>query len=113
MKHISLLFMLLVLVFVACKKDDPCADSITYNNQIKTIINSSCAYAGCHNGDVNSSAPGNYTTQAGLTDVTSNGKLNNRVVTLKDMPPSNATGPKTLTDAQLQLMKCWIQQGYK
>jgi len=105
--------MLLVLGFVACKKDDPCADSVTYNNQIKSIINSSCAYAGCHNGDVNSSAPGDYTTLSTLADVTTNGKLNNRVVTLKDMPPSNATGPKTLTDDQLQLMKCWIQQGYK
>lgn len=113
MKRFSVLFLLIVLGFVACKEDDPCADSVTYSNQIKPIINATCAYAGCHDGDPNSSAPGNYNNLADITVVALNGKLNNRVVILKDMPPSNATGPKTLTDDQLQLVKCWVSQGYK
>jgi hypothetical protein len=103
----------LLTVFFACKEENKCADSVTYTNDIKPIINATCAISGCHDGAVGSSSPGDYRTFADIKRVTDNGKFKNRVLDLKDMPPSYTTGPKKLTDAQLDLIQCWADKGYK
>ena len=104
---------LLLFGFLACKKESKCADSVTYTNQIKPIITATCSISGCHDGSAGSSSPGDYRTFTDIKTVVDNGKFKNRVLTLKDMPPSNSTGPKTLTNDQIDLIQCWADQGYK
>lgn len=103
----------LLTFFFACKEENKCADSVTYTNDIKPIVNATCAISGCHDGSAGSASPGDYRTFADIKTVVDNGKFKNRVLILKDMPPSYSTGPKTLTDAQLDLIQCWADKGYK
>lgn len=90
-------------------EESDCEEEVTYNSSISAIFNTSCAYAGCHNG----AAPGDFTTYQGIADYIDGGKLEQRVVIERNMPPSYATiGPTSLTDEELELFKCWIQSGY-
>ncbi|MBU6342708.1 MAG: hypothetical protein KGS48_14530 [Bacteroidetes bacterium] len=109
----SLLLASLLFPFIACKKDSKCDDSVTYNNQVKPIINATCAVSTCHDGDPSSAAPGDYRTFTDIKTVIDNGKFKNRVLTIKDMPPSYSPGPKTLTQDQLDQIQCWADQGFK
>ncbi len=112
------------ICFSACTSDttEPADDAqcgtlatVTYTNSVKAIIDASCAYAGCHAG----SAPGDYTTFAGMQNVIDNGKFQERVITLRadaniGMPPDYATaGPTDLTQAELETIQCWIEDGYQ
>ncbi|MGB1217552.1 MAG: hypothetical protein ACPG5P_06735 [Saprospiraceae bacterium] len=93
--------------------DIPCETSIpiTYTNSTKSIIDASCAYAGCH--------AGQYDSFAGIQSIIDNGKFKERVITMRDdvsmgMPPNYATaGPKDLTEAELEIIQCWIDGGYQ
>lgn len=111
-----------VLAFACGDKDedpvDPC-DSInaTYDGDVKAIINSSCAYSGCHDG-MNTGLPEDardYTTFAGLGVNTANGKFKTRVLDVKNMPNPDITPddkPQELTTAQLEILQCWHDAGY-
>jgi len=91
-------------------------DAITYDNQIASIINASCAYSGCHDGA--SAAPDDYNSYSGLSSIINDGGFMSRVITLREdpsvgMPPNYAAaGPTDLTTAELQLIQCWIDAGY-
>jgi hypothetical protein len=104
------------LLIISCAKDkldpniDVCTEEITYNQQIRSIINTSCAYIGCHDG---SSAPGNYTNFRAMQPALDDIDFMRRVVETQDMPPSYAIGPTTLSIEELILMRCWIQGGFK
>lgn len=89
---------------------EDCEQEITYNNEIETIINSSCAYSGCHKDGV---APGDLTSYDGLLNYTSSDLFRQRVVVLKNMPPSYAPSKIELTKEELDLVNCWISGGYK
>ena len=87
----------------------------TYEASIKEIIDVTCAYAGCHNGSPG--VPGDYTTYDGLQLDIDNGFFYRRVIEIKDdpvqgMPPDRADGPKDLSDEQLQLILCWVENDY-
>ncbi len=112
------------LVFTACSSDElppPYVPTfcetqmVTYDNQIAPIIASSCGYVGCHDG---SNAPGNYDSYAGLQGIINDGKFKSRVIDVREdpemgMPPDYATdGPMDLTDEQIELIQCWINDGY-
>ncbi len=122
---IASLFVLLALSAQFCTADklppptvsDDC-DTLgaTYEEQVQDIINSSCAYAGCHVADF----PGNFTTYDDIlaTGVTG-GEFRRRVVLEREdpnvgMPPDYAPPgrPKDLTPEQLEIMECWISGGY-
>ena len=87
----------------------------TYENDIKEIIDRTCAYSGCHL----DSAPGVYTSYTGLQSVLSTGLFRQRVILVKDdpvsgMPPNNAPAnrAKNLTAQELNLIQCWLEAGF-
>jgi hypothetical protein len=103
------------LSIISCSRDSiepitgDCDEIITYELHIKSIINSTCSYAGCHDG----TAPGDFSTYSGLKPTTENGKFRKNVIIEQIMPPADApSGPTNLTEAQLLLMLCWADQGY-
>lgn len=88
---------------------------VTYVSLIKPIIDESCAYSTCHL----DTAPGNYTTYSGLLPSLENGEFRNRVLNVKDdptlgMPPafSPADRPSSLTEDQLNLIRCWLDNNF-
>ncbi|PCH66762.1 MAG: hypothetical protein COC01_07310 [Bacteroidetes bacterium] len=115
----KLLRNLLVLVSIAvllhsCAKEqaaDPNAGNttdcdstkVTYCYPVKDIIASSCE-SGCH--EPNGTGNGNFTTYSGIKAKVDNGSFENRVLVLKNMPPSSS-----LTTAQLQDLQTWFDNG--
>jgi len=95
---------------------ESCEDAVpTYDNEIKPIIDNSCAYAGCHLG----TAPGIYDNYEGVKNMIESGSFRERVVIQKDdpflgMPPDNAPDgrPKDLSMEELELIECWLENGY-
>ena len=85
----------------------------TYDLNIRTLVETNCAYTGCHNG----SAPGDYTTFAGMLSSLENGIIQDRVITQKDdpnlgMPPNYATGPIDMPPQELDIFMCWLEAGF-
>ena len=106
-----------ILFSLACTKEEsnPPAEEIdcmgitsTYSADVKAIIDLSCAISGCH---VNGFIRGDFTTYEGLKTEIDNGSVQLRTIEQRDMPPSNSSGPTSLTDAQIQLLHCWIEDG--
>lgn len=89
---------------------DCSTEEYTYNDQIRVIIDRNCSYSGCHDGI--SGNPGNFTAYEGLAGKITNGLFMSRVLTTRDMPPDNASGPTALAEDELNALTCWIQQGY-
>ncbi|MFT6806797.1 MAG: hypothetical protein ACJA01_000013 [Saprospiraceae bacterium] len=92
----------------------------TYDSNVKEIIDLTCAYSGCHNG--NGSAPGNYSTYAGLINVIQDGKFVSRVIDMQDnpsigMPPNMEIYPASqqddLSPDQMEIIQCWIDSGFE
>jgi hypothetical protein len=117
MQKISkVLFFFIFICIFACSKDsvepvdNSCGTTYSYTMDVKMIIDQSCAYSGCHDGV--SSAPGNYTTFEGMTDVLTFGTFENRVIVAKNMPPFDAPGPKELTEAELKIIGEWLNAGF-
>lgn len=96
-------------------KDDPCA---TYEGDIKPIIDASCAYSGCHSGsDAGMFVPNSsrdYTNYEGLIQTLESGAFASEVIDSLSMPPFYAQPPNPLelTQAELDLITCWIDEGY-
>jgi len=116
----KILFVICPLIFIvaltSCEKDPVCEN--TYDD-IKSIINTSCAYSGCHSGgtDAGSGIPDiakNFTTYAGMKASLDNGLFAARALNDRDMPPSFAPmdKPMELTDAQIESLTCWKDNGY-
>lgn len=110
-----LLFFASIVVF-SCSKDkldpntDVCTEEITYTQEIRTIINSTCAYAGCHDG---SGAPGDYTTFKAMQPALDDRDFMRRVIETQDMPPPYSIGPTSLSPEEYILMRCWILGGFQ
>ncbi len=84
--------------------DDNCeGTSYTYDADIKSIIDSNCATSGCHNGSA--SIP-DFTTYDGVFG--SRNSVKSRT-SARTMPP--ASSGKSLTDAQIQMIACWVDSG--
>ena len=116
-------FTIATLLLAACTNDSlgepqmgDCDNlDVTYVSLIKPIIDESCAYSTCHL----DTAPGNYTTYGGLLPSLENGEFRNRVLNVKDdptlgMPPafSPADRPSSLTEDQLNLIRCWLDNNF-
>jgi len=103
---------LTLIVVSSCNKknlDIDCTGiTVSYINDIKPITDANCAFTGCH---VTGFANGDYTSYVGLKAKVDNGQLKKRAIKKRDMPPSNTPGPKGLTDTEIQLIFCWIEDG--
>ncbi len=116
MQKISIIitFFLAFAFVVSCTRDEApeitCEGVASYDDNIKLIIDTNCAYDGCHNGGL--SAPGNYIDFEGLRQYIDDGSFEQRVVNSADMPPNYALGPKMLTQEELDLIICWIEEDY-
>ena len=110
-------------MFQACTSDQlpepmmsDCGTEVpTYTNDIKPIIDASCAYSGCHL----DSAPGQYDSYAGLLANLESNKFRQRVIIERadpsaGMPPNYAPDdrPQDLTEEELTLIECWLDAGF-
>jgi len=124
--HKSFLFIVLYSFFtLACSSDvaepaEACENLVaTYNDNVKEIIDLTCAYTGCHVNGGN--GPGNYSTFEGLRPFTDNGSFAIRVIdeadnTTRGMPPNMSSYPESRQDdlsaEQMEIIMCWIAAGY-
>ena len=116
MQRFQLLFIISSLcILFSCAKDklningEVGTDEITYQRDAKTIIDASCAYAGCHDG---ANAPGNYSAYQGMTPFLNDSKFERRVIERRDMPPNYSSGPTFLTAEELNIIRCWVEGDY-
>jgi hypothetical protein len=113
---------LIVLIFSAfcilsCSKDKlqdtvaVCNSQITYINQIKPIIDKSCAYSTCH---VSGFSNGSYISYKDMEKHLLNGKFDRWVINDRAMPPSYAPQgkPTSLTPEELNLILCWKKDNF-
>ncbi len=122
---VSLSFVVFTLMF-SCNTDKlepasvvpaiPSCLITDYDSQVKTIIDNSCAYSGCHL----DAAPGNFSTYEGLKPFLTEDKFERFVIDLKDdaqqgMPPAYAPDgkPKDLTEEEIDIITCWIGNDYR
>lgn len=87
---------------LAPKQTNIC-DTITFSKHIKPIIDNNCT--GCHGAGY---SYGDLTTHTGIKAKVDAGSFKARVV---DQVPSVMPQGGTLTDAQLTLIKCWLDAG--
>lgn len=76
---------------------------ITYDEKIGAIVAQNCATSGCHNGNSGAIELVNYSAVKAIVD---NGKLEERVLVQKNMPPS-----QNLTTCEYQQLELWIFNG--
>ena len=101
-------------LFLACSDDEEpmmnmnnnneCSEQISYSSDVAPIVNRACALSGCH---VDGFASGDFTTFSAFQSRAS--RVVGRITT-GTMPPSNSPGP-SLTDAQIETIECWVDQG--
>jgi len=105
---------ILLALASSCKDDEMtgtenCGDP-SYQNDIKPIIDNACALAGCH---VSGFSGGDYESYEGLKANVDDGTLRTQVVATMEMPQPNPNGPDELTQAEIDLFDCWIENGGK
>ncbi len=120
MMRILIFVLLLAGVMLSCSRDSfeerdtVCtSDNFTYQNDIFSIISSSCSYSGCHDGGQNSiGEPRNSYEE--WREYLDSGSFQNRTLVIRDMPPqySPADRPKELSQEDFDILTCWIEQGY-
>ena len=92
-------------------------EEVTYNNQVKEIIDKSCALSGCHL--AGTKAPGDFTSYQNMGPYLKDSEFKFYVIDLKDdpdigMPPDWDTNPgqKNLTPEQFEIIECWVNNNY-
>lgn len=114
-KHGFLLFVMIFFLF-SCTKDklvpveSNCLDEVTYDLQVEEIINTTCAYSGCHDGS--GSAPGDYRTYQAMRPWLTPAQFEERTLIIRDMPPNYAEGPTSLTQEEINTLTCWVLNSY-
>ena len=88
---------------------------VSYETDIRPILDNSCAYAGCHV----TAPPGDWRTYDGIKPAIDAGLVQMRVFDLRNdpnmgMPPDWAPPgkPKDLTQEEIDKFNCWIEEGY-
>lgn len=103
------------LLFTACVSHDlegpvnvSCDDfrTVSFNDDIKPIVNSNCAFTGCHNGDLGGDL--NWTVLQNFQNHATEVK---RRITLPPSDPEKMPRIGKLNYEQISLITCWIEQG--
>jgi len=82
----------------------------TYENEIKPIIDTYCAYPGCH---VSGFPNGNYETYESMLFSLENGQIRERAIIQMDMPDFTAPADlQELPAEDLKLLECWLANGF-
>ncbi|MBT8194848.1 MAG: hypothetical protein KJO64_00345 [Bacteroidia bacterium] len=82
-----------------------CDTSVTtFSAVVQPIIQNNCALSGCH--VPGGTGIGDYTNYAGVKAAVDNGKIQNRVIDLKTMPPSSP-----LANCDILKLQKWINNG--
>ena len=117
MKYIRLRYFLVgitVVILVSCasrdlddlnENEEPCVGTVSYANDVSPIVTTKCAIDNCHNGSLG--ADRNWTVYQNLHDKRQNVKTK---VVNREMPPASSPAG-ALTDAQIQVISCWVDQG--
>ena len=106
MKEKFLCITMLLVVLTACKKDKvnekltPTCDGSapTYQNTIKSIIDTKCATSNCHS---------SYSNYSGLQPALQNGSFRREVLVDQTMPQGSS-----LTQDQLNKIQCWVNNEF-
>lgn len=115
----TLICLLFLGILYSCTKDtfepsgNDCDVLPTYNTNMQAIVDTYCAYSGCHNGTPG--VPGDYRTYQGMS-IHFDGEIFSRVVSfqsdiVRGMPPDYAVdfnGLPDLSDEDYMLFNCWI-----
>jgi uncharacterized membrane protein len=76
-----------------------------FSTDVQQIINSKCAYSGCHDAATGAGSTV-FSDHASISG--KSGRIKDRAVVQKTMPPSGTTA---LSDAEVIKLKCWIESG--
>ena len=87
--------------------NNPICDTlqVAYDLQVKTIIDASCAFVGCHSAGA---AFGDYTSYDEMLPILNDNEFRKRVLDLRDMPPDG----DTLSAMDFETLECWVTQEY-
>lgn len=107
-----LLSTLLIFFVFSCSKDgddDPIEENVdcstldvTYNDEIKGIIDANCALPACHGGNATLPDFTNYDNVFARRSL-----IQSRVVS-RSMPPA---GSPDLSSEHIEIINCWVQNG--
>jgi hypothetical protein len=101
-------------LFFSCDKDDTTCDA-TYEGNVKSIIDKSCAYVGCHSGGTDAGmwvpeGSKDYTNYEGMVENLTNGTFTKRALELRNMPDTMWTPddrPQILSESEIEILTCW------
>ncbi len=103
----SLLFGVLILSLLdACKKEEKCSDTISYNNTMKSIIDAKCT--SCHKDGGIGVGHGKFTSYQDMTPHFEHSY--EAAIEKKEMPQA---GAPQLTEDEIKQWKCWKENGFK
>ncbi|MCB0705407.1 MAG: hypothetical protein KDC34_08865 [Saprospiraceae bacterium] len=83
--------------------------ALSYEIEMKPIIDKSCAYAGCH---ISGSSIGDFSTYTGMFSLLETNAVEDRVLNLGDMPPDFVTEEAALSPDEIEFFSCWLESGY-
>lgn len=99
---------LALILSVSCSREklDPVCDGTeaTYTDDVKSIIDNSCAKSGCHG---SGSGRGDFTSYAGLQPYLDNGVFESEVLIQQSMPRGGS-----LSQADINTIQCWLENSY-
>jgi hypothetical protein len=79
-----------------------CEEKVTFQT-LKPLLSKSCTTPGCHDAGFSKM---NFTDYRSLKYYAEEGEVKQHVLVQKNMPPN-----EKLTDAELALVKCWLDSG--
>ena len=118
LRKIPILIIFLIALIYACDdgsfvpSGQDCDETPNYTEDIKDLVTRSCAYADCH---TIGASIGDYSTYDGMSVHFTSNLIEDRINNPDPdtgMPPDYAQGPIDLSEEELQLMNCWIAEGY-
>lgn len=111
-RHLAIALGLVVLA-IACKKEEPtpdnlvCENQISYASDIATIISTSCATSGCHNA-ASSSAGFVFENHSQVSD---NASIILSVIRHESGFQAMPQGASKWSNEQINNFACWVNQG--
>ena len=82
---------------------------VTYNVEMKTLIDTYCAYSGCH---AAGSTDGDFSSYVEMLPFLEGGVVDMRVIEIGDMPPNNVSSNKKISEEERLFFQCWLENGF-